>query len=30
METFGGWLRKKYQGDESIHEQLYLLAMQPS
>jgi hypothetical protein len=30
METFSGWLRKKYQGDESIHEQLYLLAMQPS
>ena len=30
METFGGWLRKKCQGDESIHEQLYLLAMQPS
>ena len=30
MKTFDGWLRKKSQGDESIHEQLYLLAMQPS
>jgi len=30
METFGDWLRKEYQGDENIHEQLYLLARRPS
>jgi hypothetical protein len=30
METFSDWLRKECQGDESIDEQLYLLARQPS
>jgi hypothetical protein len=30
METFGYWLRKRSQGDESIDEQLYLLAREPS
>jgi hypothetical protein len=30
METFGYWLRKRCQGDESIDEQLYLLAREPS
>jgi hypothetical protein len=30
METFSGWLRKKCQGDGSLPEQLYRLAMQPS
>ena len=29
METFSDWLRKECQGDESIDEQLYLLARQP-
>jgi hypothetical protein len=29
-KTFSIWLRKKCQGDKSIPEQLYLLAMQPS
>ena len=30
METFSDWLRKECQGDESIDEELYLLARQPS
>ena len=30
METFSDWLRKECQDDESIDEQLYLLARQPS
>ena len=30
METFGGWLRKRCQGDESLDEQLYLLSREPS
>ena len=30
METFSNWLRKECQGGESIDEQLYLLARQPS
>ena len=30
METFSDWLRKECQGDESIDEQLYLFARQPS
>jgi hypothetical protein len=30
METFNDWLRKECQGDESIDEQLYLLARQLS
>jgi hypothetical protein len=30
MKTFSGWLRKECLGDESIDEQLYLLARQPS
>jgi hypothetical protein len=30
METFSDWLQKECQGDESIDEQLYLLARQPS
>jgi hypothetical protein len=30
METFSSWLWKECQCDESIDEQLYLLAMQPS
>ena len=30
MKTFSDWLQKECQGDESIDEQLYLLARQPS
>jgi hypothetical protein len=30
MKTFSDWFQKKCQGDESIDEQLYLLARQPS
>jgi hypothetical protein len=30
METFGGWLRKRCQGDESLDEQLYLFSREPS
>ena len=30
METFGGWLRKWCQCDESLDEQLYLLSREPS
>ena len=30
METFGGWLQKHVQGDESLDEQQYLLSGEPS
>ena len=30
METFGDWLQKRCQGDESLDEQLYLLSTKPS
>jgi hypothetical protein len=30
METFGDWLRKKWQGDKTIGDELYLLARQPA
>jgi hypothetical protein len=30
MESFGDWLRKRCQGDESLDDQLYLLSREPS
>ena len=30
MESFGGWLRKRCQDDESLDDQLYLLSRDPS
>ena len=30
METFGSWLQKRCQGDESPNDQLYLLSREPS
>ena len=30
METFGGWLQERCQGDKSLDEQLYLLSSETS
>jgi hypothetical protein len=30
MDSFANWLQKRYQGDESLDVQLYLLSKEPS